>query len=504
MISVASLRHFLQKQRLVAALSALSVAGVVVTGAVVLLGGLPVAWLLLAVCAAATAPVLVWAVWEGRYFEPLPVIAAACFLLFVLRPLQLFTSATDLLSYYHSTDTLDRLLHVESQEVAAWVTFKLNAPLGPALTRAIGACALFLVLFLVGYCLGVGERAARWLSRRGRQMPQIDVRMAVGASLAIAVVAEAVVVARAGGPSEALKDAANQTAAGHGLVLNVLTGFAVAALMIWAAWRRPRNRLEWAGFAVCGLQLLVYSVMVGSRARIVLPLLMLAVVIHYCWRPWRFRELAAAFAILVVLASLSLAIREGAKNESLSDTLENAPSYALNFRAVLSDSNVFDHVLYATYLRPGTREYRYGGVLADAFRSYIPGFLDPSKPPGGDIVFRREVWGSEYKAGRPPTLVGDLYNDFGFPGIAVGALLTGIVARLLLGLLRDRAAPGRRYRVVLYALSLVLLYVFVTSTYSVALGYFLSFGLPLAVAIYGFGGGLQRSRRSSLALERIG
>ena len=99
-------------------------------------------------------------------------------------------------------------------------------------------------------------------------------------------------------------------------------------------------------------------------------------------------------------------------------------------------------------------------------------------------------------------MVGDLYNDFGFPGIAVGGLLAGILARVLLGLLREERSPGRESRVVFYAMSLVLLYVFVTSTYSVALGFCLSYGLPLAVAIYGFGRGLPSRRGSMLALGR--
>jgi oligosaccharide repeat unit polymerase len=496
--------QFLAGRRLILALAGVTGGGLALTGAFVLLGDLPAAWLLLTVCAAATLPVLVWAVWERRYFEPLPVIAAACFLLFVLRPLQLFENATDLLSYYHSTSTLDRLLNVESQEVAAWVTVKLDAPLEPALTRAIGACALFLVVFLGGYCLGVGERVARWLSTRGRRVRSIDLRTAVGASLAIGVIAEMVVIGRAGGPVESIENAAYQTALSGSLILNVLTGFSVAALLVWAGWRRPASRLEWTGFALCLLQLVGYSLIVGSRARIVLPLLMLAVVIHYRWRPWRLRELVAAFLALVVLASLSLAIREGTKRESLGESLSRAPSYAVNFRAVLSDSNVFDHVLYATHVRPEHLGYERGNVLLNAFRSFLPAAVDPNKPEGGDIAFRKDVWGNEYKAGRPPTLVGDLYNDFGFPGIAVGGLIAGILARLLLGLLRDEESPGRAFRVVLYALALVMLYVFVTSTYSVALGYCLSFGLPLAVAVYGFGGGLPSRRRRRLALGRAG
>ena len=385
-------------RRLIVVLAAVAAGGLALTGTFVLFAGLPVAWLLLAVCAAATLPVLVWALWERRYFEPLPVIAAACFLLFVLRPLQLFTKRVDTVSYLHSTSTArPPAARREPGGLRIRATQKLRAPLEPALTRAIGASALFLVVFLVGYCLGVGERAAGWLSVRGRERPHLDVRLAVGASLAIAVAAEIVVVARAGGPVESIKTAADQTALGGSLLLNVLTGFAVAALLIWPAWHRPTSRLEWTGFALCGLQLLGYALIVGSRARIILPLLMLAVVIHFCrWRPWRLRELLAAFVALVVLAGLSLAIREGAKRESLGETLSNAPAYAVNSRAVLSDSNVFDHVLYATHLRPESLPYKHGKVLLDAFRSYVPGFVDRTSR-------REETSSSAGKCGAPST-----------------------------------------------------------------------------------------------------
>jgi oligosaccharide repeat unit polymerase len=477
-------------------------AGLAVVGSLVLFAGLPVAWLLLAVCAAVTLPVLVWALWERRYFEPLPVIAGAGLLLFVLRPLQLFTSTEDLFSYFHSSSSLDHLVNLENQEVARFVTMELDVSLESALARATGACALFLVLFVLGYSLGWGERAATWLSRRGRRGRTIDVRFAVVASLAIGIAAEMAMIARAGGPAESLSKAADQEALGGSLALNVLTGFAVAGLLVWAAWRRPRSRIEWAGFGLCVLQLLAYAIIVGSRARVVLPLIMLVVMIHYLWRPWRLREIAGALVVLVVLAGLSLAVREGAERESLGAAVADSPRYALDVRGVMSDSNVYDHVLFATQLRPDPLPYKNGKVLLDAVHSYVPGFIDASKPEGGDIIFRKEVWGDEYRAGRPPTIVGDLYNDFGFAGIAIGAVLLGTIARVLLGFLRNPTARGREYRVVLYALSVVLLYVFITSTYSVALGLGLTFGLPLAVAVHGLGRGLPRRGRATFAPER--
>jgi oligosaccharide repeat unit polymerase len=473
--------------RPVAGVGALAAGGLVAVGLGVAVGGLPLAWLFLAVCAAVALGTLSWAVWSGRYFEPLALVAGMFLVLFVLRPLQLFTSANDLLSYVPPTSSLDDLLHLENQEVARFVGLRTGHSLESVLTRATAACALFAVVFVVGYGLGWFRGLADRLASLGRSTDRLDVRWAVGLSLVIGVAAEIVVLAQAGGPADALRGAADQSSLSDSVALNLLTGFVPAGLVIWAAWHRPAGSREWAAFALVVLQLCAFAFLLGSRARFFLPVLMLVVVIHYRWRPWRLREIAAAGLAILAFASVSLAVREGADDKPLGEALRDAPAYALDGRAILNDLNAFDFVLYATQVRPFERPYRHGGGLVDAVRSYVPGAIDPGKPEGGDIVFRKEVWGDAYGAGRPPTVVGDLYSDFGFAGVGVGALLLGLAARILLGLVRDLRTAGREYRVALYALALVLLYEIVTSTYSVALGFALTLGIPLLVAIHGFG-----------------
>ena len=70
---------------------------------------------LLGVSAAATLPVAVWGFATGRFFEPLPLLATAASLLFVVRPLQLFLGWEDLYSYFLSVDPVDRLVLLDSQ-----------------------------------------------------------------------------------------------------------------------------------------------------------------------------------------------------------------------------------------------------------------------------------------------------------------------------------------------------------------------------------------------------
>jgi oligosaccharide repeat unit polymerase len=452
-----------------------------------LAAGVPAAWVLLGVCALATLPVAVWGVVAGRFFEPLPLLSAVGVLLFVARPLQLFLSWRDLYSHFFPRDPVQGLVLLEAQEVALYVGDRLRGPLEPALARSTGACALFLVMLLAGYRFGGGHRLARRLSAlRGSRTP-INVRAAVGVSMAIGLVAQAAIIVHAGGPAASLKQASSkQSALSESFVLFFLAGFGFAAVILWAAWRRPRTRLEWWGWGLSVAAVCAFSVIAGSRARIFLTVVALAVIAHYLWRPWRRRELAAAFVLLLAFVSSFIVFRQVADSDSLSRATHKAGTYTLDPRVIINDITSYDDVLYATTIYGQTRPYEHGRFLVNAFRSFVPRRIDPNKPSGGDIAFRKVVWKEEFGAGRPPTAVGDFYIDFGFAGVAVGGLLVGIIARALVGLLRG-AAPGRQYRVALYAIGLVILYELVVDTFSLALGFVLTLGLPFLIAVHAFG-----------------
>jgi oligosaccharide repeat unit polymerase len=466
----------------------LAVALVAAVVALILLGaGLPAAWILLGVCALATAPVVVWALIAGRFFEPLPVIAAMAFLMFVVRPLQLILEWRDLYSHFFPTDPVRRLVLLEGQEIALFIGGRVTEPLEHTLARSIGACALFLVMLLVGYRLRLGRALADRLAGGRLGEAAINLRAAVGIALGIGLAAQVLIIARAGGPGAALEKASDQQAAlSDSFVLFFLSGFAFAAVLLWAAWRRPQGRLEWAAFGLSVLAVCTFSTVAGSRARVFLTLFALAVIVHYLWRPWRRRELAVGFVVMLAFVSSFVVFREAAENRSLGEAAEEAWTYSLDPRVIVNDITSFDDVLYATTLYGRTRDHENGQFLVDGVRSFLPRRIDPNKPEGGDIEFRKVVWGEQFGAGRPPTAVGDLYIDWGFPGVAVGAILIGVLARSLLGLLRG--PPGaRRYRVALYAIALVILYELVVDTFSLALGFVLTLAVPFLVAVHLFG-----------------
>jgi oligosaccharide repeat unit polymerase len=453
---------------------------------VLLFTDVPEAWRWITITAMATVPVVVWHAANGRLFEPLPLLAASCALLFLTRPIQLLLEWRDLYSHFFPADPIRHIVLLETQEVAFYVTERIDGPIGPPLARATAICAIFTVAMLAGYRFGrVG-----WIERRlegltGRGAPRNAVAAIAGA-LAIGIAAQAVIVARAGGPTASIETANDQNALSDSFALYFLAGFALMALVVWVAWHRPRSRAEWAGLvlaiaAVCG-----FAMIAGSRARVFVTLLVLAFVVHHLHRRWRWRELVAVGLLLLAFASSFGVFRQLTSIYSIGKSASLASEHVLDWRVIANDTTSFDHLLYAVTTYGVKRPHEHGRFLLDGARSYLPGVIDPNKPEGGDIVFRKVIWGDQFGAGRPPTAAGDFFIDFALPGVAVGGFLVGMAAWALLGLIRG-GPEGRPYRVALFAVLVVILYEFVVGTLSIALGFAITMLIPLLLTLHGLG-----------------
>ncbi len=340
----------------IAAAAAAPAALVSAAAMVILIAGAPIAWLWLTVCAAATLPVAVWGFASGRFFEPLPLLASVCALLFVVRPLQLFSGWRDLYSAFSPSDPIDRMVLLDGQEMARFVSERLQEPIDSAFARATGACALFLVALLIGYRLGLGGRAAERLAVLRGPTGSLNVRAAIAASLLIGLAAQAVIIVRSDGPAASFENASEQAALSQSFALFVMAGFATAGLIVWAAWMRPRSSRGWAAFLFSVLSVCAFAVAAGSRSRVFVALLVLALIVHYLWRPWRRRELALALLLGLAFVSSFLVFREVSERRSLREAAEVAPRHVLDARVILNDITSFDHVVYADHdLRPRAR-----------------------------------------------------------------------------------------------------------------------------------------------------
>ncbi len=465
--------------------------------------GAPVAWLMLGVSAVICIAWVVLAYLEDRFFEPMTMIAAVTLISFLLRALELFANATSLQSYFAAPVGVNALIGLDNQLIARFVTINLREPLSPALTRAIAVITIFIVLVSVGYCLPVGRRAAARLSKLGRQLEISNVRSLVASCLALAALGQIAATVRAGGPVQIGQTATHASVYTAGVIYPFLMGFGVAGIIIWAGWNPPRSIRARVGFGLITLELCAFYALSGSRTRVFLTLLGLAIVSHYLWRPWRPRYLAVGCMTIVVLLAGVLAVRQATLTKPLGQALTSAPAYIVHPQALLNDTHGggFDDIFYATsvigsphhYAR--RRGFQYGMGFVDALRSYIPHSIDPGKPQSGDQVFRYLLFGNTFQAGLPYTVIGDFWDDFGFAGVVVGSLLFGLLARALLGLLGSPRDPGREFRTALYAIAMMLLFIETTVTYSVTIGYFITVGIPFLIAIYGLRPALLLGRR---------
>jgi hypothetical protein len=458
----------------------------------VLLGRAPVAWLMLGVVGAVAVAVLVVQVGRERYFEPLTVLGAVVLLSFVVRPLYLFLNVDDLHSFYHEDGVVESLLHLENQEIALFVTRDLREPLEPALTRAMGAVALFVCLAVAGLLLPAGRRLADRLARAGQgSAAALEARFMTIACLVIAAIGQIAMLGRVGGPAAAADQMLDQAVLNTGVPYQVLLGFGTIGLLVWVAWSPPRTALARAGFAAATAEICLFYALAGTRTRIFLTLFMIAVVTHYLIRRWRLREVVGGLLVVLVISSGLLGVRQATKDESLGSALRSAPTYLTDPRGVLNDITEFDGLFYATTVIGSSREYRNpapfrgGGWFIDALHSYVPASIDAGKPKSGDIEFRELVFDDEFEAGRPFTVIGDFWADFGFAGVALGALLVGVLMRGLVGLVAGAPRrPGSEYRVILYSIALVVFYAWVVNTYSVAIGFAITFGIPFLAVMH--------------------
>jgi hypothetical protein len=483
--------------RLERRLAAATAAAIAVAALIVLVSGAPVAWLLLAITGASSAAVLARGVLQRRYFEPLTIVAAVTFVSFSIRPLQLFLSVKDLLSWFPATNLDAEVLTLDQSETAQFVAQRLTGDLEPALTRAMAGVTLFFLLFVVGYSLPVARGLRRRISRVGTRVAAFDAGAVAAVCLGIGLTAQLVALVLAGGPDEAFKGqiVTKVLEAGSPLFMHFLMGFSTIGLVIWAIWRRPVTPLARIAFAAAALEIIIFWSLVGTRTRVLLPLLMLAIVSHEIWRPWRRRTVLLGLVAGILLGSALLSVRQASVDQSFGGALLQAPQYVVNPEGIVNDFTEFDIFFYATSLIPEERGYAHGQGLLDAFKSYVPGALIANKPQSTDQEFGKLVWGHSHWGGRPYTAVGDFYNDFGFPGIAVCAVLFGVVGRLLLSLLRaPPGLPGRRYRVGLYAIGTAVFYIELATDYALTIGFFIEYALPFLLAVHVFGPAISRLR----------
>lgn len=185
-------------------------------------------------------------------------------------------------------------------------------------------------------------------------------------------------------------------------------------------------------------------------------------------------------SIMLVLAFASQ-IRKGGGEKSISD-LELTSAITISMEHALQGAYFLDPAKTAAIISHVSTNDGY--LLGQSFINFIftpvPRILWPEKPNIriGPYV-GQEILGFNNESGAPPGGVGELYLNFGWPGVVIGmALLGAIVGRLWR---RYIAASDRRFRRVSLALYMAVLMLFLLAEFSAAIVLLIKFQIGIAV-----------------------
>lgn len=210
-----------------------------------------------------------------------------------------------------------------------------------------------------------------------------------------------------------------------------LAGFGhVLAVAGWFA--APAGRR--IGWAVLAAALLLVAVSVPFHASLRTPLVLLlvlpAAMVHLAGRRIR----PAALAATVVVALLAIQVMTVLRNSGNDrDAAIDPPTPAALFDAAVLNRNQIElpktaHLYHAV---PRELPLAWGATVARWVLAPIPRSLWPDKPviqPGpivGQTLYDQPI------AGVPPSLVGELFWNFHWPGVIIGAFLIGLALRMM-------------------------------------------------------------------------
>lgn len=443
-------------------------------------------WLLIAALGTAVMTVIVNAVRTNELLAPLGIVSLTVFIYFVIRPLELALSERALVttSYNYAASPLEAVLELRSQEISLFVHTRMDGTFDDAMTRSMLALTLFFAMVLVGYRLPLSHRLAESWSRLGSGMRGLDVRWMIIVWLGIGACGEFLVLSQIGGPAGAVGRLATQGNFSGDFISLVILNFYTAGLILWICWHPPTSRGGKLLLVGAVMELAVFYSLLGSRTLVLVPILLVVLAWHERVRPYRLRSVAIVGFSAILFSSAYLTLRQDTGTRPISEAIVDVPRNAVDARAVLGASPVFDQVFAEVNLVPRATDYRYGGEFAQGLLGQVPSVIYPGKPEANDLTFRKLVWGERFQAGRPVGAAGEFYRDFGFPGVLLGSLLFGIIARGLTGL-RSAAGGvgGRELRIALYVIGVLLLYQFTVGSYSLVFGSGLAVMFPLVLAL---------------------
>lgn len=215
----------------------------------------------------------------------------------------------------------------------------------------------------------------------------------------------------------------------------------ISFYLVYIRWVAAKGRVwSYAGLGVGALALLAvaFPIFVSSR-QTVLFLVIRIIVIWTCIRG----EPKPRYAALLVASGLVIVGSMLAFRRGLSDWegLRSHVGVSGLMEVTVGGRHFLDltktaHVLAAV---PELLDYQYGKTMVTWLVAPVPRSLWPGKPAiGVGIDLGPLVFQTPRTSGVPPGVVGELYLNFGIPGVFIGMLAVGFLLRSLYTTLRPR------------------------------------------------------------------
>jgi hypothetical protein len=172
----------------------------------------------------------------------------------------------------------------------------------------------------------------------------------------------------------------------------------------------------------------------SSRGTLFLWWIIFAILYHYKIRKITFSYAFSGMLVLLIIYMLMLGIRAN-KGQTTDIRLSSYLNINKTVGTVIGGRDFADIVTLAHIVRavPDQLQLEYGKTLWVLITRPVPRSIWPNKPSNHGIHLKKVLFNRWWLKGgeTPPTLIGEFYWNFHFPGVIVGMLLFGIIMRTL-------------------------------------------------------------------------
>jgi hypothetical protein len=319
-----------------------------------------------------------------------------------------------------------------------WLPNRYNIPVGNqwliASVWLLGAAAT--MACVLGYQSGTGASIGRKWGGASWVHAKWPREVVVGFAVATALIGAASLIllrnrfASVADFGQTPAAVASQTSEGGLFTIDMLAYFPLVGVLL--TWRRKGLGALGRVAMVANLAIVIAWFLLAGRKSLLFELILGLVILgHYLHRRVQGRTLVLLLVPALVIVSLAFYFKDyGFKAQSIEDQYSQQPAWEAVVDPLLDRSYQFDAATMIVDKTRSVSDYRLGATFEDLLWFYIPRQWWPDKPVSFGYSFAPEFFpGASLTASYAPSMVGELYLNFGVIGVVFGFYLFGIVLR---------------------------------------------------------------------------